>query len=184
MSFIKEIKNMPGYFISNTGILYSKVFHPIKNPDCKLIKFSLTPSPDGYIRVSLTKNKKRYFFTIHRLVAEAFIPNPENKPQVNHINGNKSDNRVENLEWNTTTENMQHASKMGLLHPYWCGKLGKNNPSSIPVIQIKGNVIINKFYGCSEAERHTGIDHRNISACCKGKMKAAGGYQWKYTTKE
>ena len=77
---------------------------------------------DGYLCISLTKDYKSKSFFVHRLVAMTFIPNLENKPQVNHINGIKSDNRVENLEWVTASENMQHAWKNGLTK----GNFGKH----------------------------------------------------------
>ncbi len=68
----------------------------------------------GYKQVTLSQNKKRKTYLVHRLVAEAFIPNYENKSTVNHINGNKLDNRVENLEWATNSEQKEHAIMMGL----------------------------------------------------------------------
>lgn len=72
---------------------------------------------EGYVKVLLRKNKSRKLVSVHRLVAMAFIPNPDNKPEVNHINGNKIDNRVENLEWKTRAENAKHAYDIGLEKP-------------------------------------------------------------------
>lgn len=95
----KPIKNFENYHISNTG----KVLNTDTN------RFRKTFESNGYEKVNLVKNYKETRFYIHRLVAEAFIPNPENKIQVNHINGNKFDNNAENLMWVTPKENMSHA---------------------------------------------------------------------------
>ena len=78
-------------------------------------KLKTRNNSDGYVEVRLTKNGKTTTTFIHILIAKAFIPNPFNKPEVNHLNGIKSDNRIQNLEWCTRMENMQHASRMGLL---------------------------------------------------------------------
>jgi hypothetical protein len=101
------IDGWPGYWIYSDGRIWSD-----RANGRFLVK---TITFRGYVRYTLCKNGKQKAIVAHRLVAEAFIPNPENKPQVNHINGNKLDNRVENLEWNTAKENMRHAIAAGLI---------------------------------------------------------------------
>lgn len=86
----------------------------------------LTKSKKGYLRVTLSNNNRNFTPGVHRLVALAFIPNPENKPQVNHINGIKNDNRVENLEWCTGSENVIHAFNNGFRKKL----LNEKNPNS------------------------------------------------------
>lgn len=93
-------------------------------------------SDDGYLKVDLTRGGKRKTFLVHRLVAVAFIPNPENKPKVNHIDGKKNNNEASNLEWSTTSENIKHAYATGLINTSKFKGEGNVN-SKLSEMQIK-----------------------------------------------
>ena len=119
----KDIKGYEGYYqISNLGRV--KSLSRKYSPKERILKNQY--DKDGYYEIGLTKNKKKQYFRVHRLVAQAFIFNIKNKPQVNHKNGIKDDNRVENLEWCTNQENEKHAYNIGLKHAL----IGENNGSS------------------------------------------------------
>ena len=122
-----------------------------------------------YFQVSLSKNGKVKKIQVHCLVAQTFIPNPKNKPEVNHIDGNKQNNNVTNLEWVTTKENMQHALRKKLR----------------PLIKVKqydlrGN-FIKEWESISQAEESFNSSGTGISSCLNGKCQTAYGYIWKYS---
>lgn len=125
----------------------------------------------GYKRITLTLNGKKKNYMIHRLVAQAFIPNPNNLPQVNHIDGNKTNNRVNNLEWCTNGENQIHAWKNGLNKGATGMFLGANNPRSKKVLCVTTG---EEFGSIREVTRVYGIDRHDIVRCCNGSSKSAG----------
>ena len=126
------------------------------------------------------KDGKRTVKPIHILVAEAFVPNPENKPEVNHKNGNKHDNNASNLEWVTHKENCEHAWKTGLTKPSR-GMLGKKNPNGgrkgRPFRIVETGEVFNTLYKCEEA-----IDgnNRHINDCLRGRQNTHRGYHFEY----
>jgi len=128
----------------------------------------------GYYLVTMVnaKTKKRSNRFIHRLLGQAFIPNPENKAHINHINGIKTDNSLSNLEWNTPKENSQHAVD-NKLTTYECIEKA--------VIQMTNDFEeIAEFKSARIASKETGVAFQNISKVVKGLRPRAGGFRWKY----
>lgn len=135
---------------------------------------------DGYCRLQLYKNGKCKMYNVHRIVAEVFIPNQYNKPFVNHIDGNKQNNHVKNLEWVTQKENIDHAFRTGL-STY---QLKNTGSLCVPIIQFKDGKIIQKFPSIIEAHRQLGYSRSSISKCCRHmkNYKTAYGYIWEFDT--
>lgn len=146
---------------------------------------------NGYKRVYLFDGSIRECKMVHILVAKAFILNIENKPCVDHINGDRSDNRVENLRWCTHKENCNFAlakenkskALRGEKAP-WYGKFGAHHVTSKAVSQYTADGSYVRTYGSiREASRETGIKPKNINRVCLGQRKTTGGYIWKYADK-
>ena len=176
MEIWKDIKGFEGYYqVSNMGRIKSLERWVIRNKKGRLhVKARIIKGcieTRGYSAVTLTNNGKRTYARIHRLVADAFLNNPFNKPEVNHIDGNKQNNKVSNLEYCTRIENEQHAYKTGL-------KKGK----TVEMIDKDTGMVIAEYPSAVDAiSRFT--DKKNpthIYSCLHGRCETAYGYKWKY----
>ena len=154
------------YLISNTGYVKNKKTN-------RILTNSL--STDGYYCVGISINKKNYRKRVHRLVAEAFIENKYNYPYVNHKNGIKTDNRMDNLEWCTPQQNTRHAWDTGLA-------------VSVKKIKIKqydlNGDFIEEYNSLSQAAKSLNLLESKISLCCNGLRKSHGGFQWRFSDDE
>lgn len=178
----KDIKGFEGiYQISNMGRL--KSFK--SDPSGRIL--SLKNRKGDYLSIVLCYGTKRRYTRIHRLVAEAFVPNPHNKPEVNHIDGNKQNNRADNLEWVTRTENHRHAIKMNPNILWGIVKYNRfTRPKTIQQFSLDGNFVA-EYPNAAEASRVTGICQRNILQVANrdeyrpGKTRSqAGGFIWRF----
>ena len=170
VSNLGRVKSKAREVNNHTGIIHKGDY---------ILKQSLNRK--GYSIVYLDENGKTKIKTVHRLVANAFIDNPNNKPQVNHIDGNKQNNKVDNLEWVTNQENQIHAVKMGLNNHslYDSGRPKK----AVLQIDIKSKEIIARYESISDAARKLGMKtSSNLRGCCEKLYgrKTAYGYEWAY----
>lgn len=180
----KDIPNYEGlYQISNLGNVKSLCFGARNIKKSNIVKLLHQSRNNlGYHKVQLYKDGKSKMFYVHRLVAMSFIPNPDNKPQINHKDGNKDNNTIDNLEWVTSKENLRHAVETGLRQPSQMkGRTGKLNKMSKIIYQydMDGNYIAT-HYGISEAARTLNCNTSTIGECLRGKNKTACGFLWKY----
>lgn len=126
----------------------------------------------GYLHVGLHKDGHGKTVLIHRLVAEAFIPNPNNLETINHKDEVKTNNTVDNLEWMSKRDNDNYGTRNK--------RVGEALSKQVQMFDKKTGELLATFPSTREAERVTGISQSNISSCCNGKRKSAGGYIWRY----
>lgn len=180
----KDILGYEGlYQVSNMGRV--KSFNYRNTKKTSILKQSI--NQDGYLRPTLKKNYKSKGFLVHRLVGFAFIPNPENKETINHKNEIKTDNRVENLEWMTRTENNNYGTRNERVHQkcrekntYLIGALASKEVRKRGILQfdLRHNFI--REYDCIEDVKKYKFDPAHLCKCAQGQRKTHGGYIWKY----
>jgi len=176
----KDIKGYEGlYQVSDIGRVKSLERIIIKKNGKKqtIRERILKPkiSRNGYLQVALSKRDKLKSFTVHRLVCKAFHENPQAKPEVNHINENKLDNRACNLEWVTSKENSNHGTRIARIAK------GVKKAFSKPIAQYtREGQLVKVWQSTHEVERQLGFAQGNITRAANGKYKTAYGYVWKY----
>lgn len=159
----KNIKDYDGlYQVSNLGNIKNFKNNKILNGYY---------DKDGYKRICLYNKGKRYYPFVHRIVAETFIPNPDNLPCINHKNEIKDDNVISNLEWCTIKYNNNYGNRNK--------KISINNRKKVAQYSLNMN-LIKKFNSITEASKEIKTSTSHISGCCKGKYKTVKGYIWKY----
>ena len=180
VSSIGRVKSLPkDYVICNSSVVHAKekILRPRK-------------MHDGYIRIELNHNGVAKQYPVHRLVAMAFIENPENKPHIDHLNTIKDDNRVENLRWVTPKENFANpvtrARYLASIKHRPSGKdsalFEEKSPDSKAVLQYdKQGKLIARYACCHQVGRkNEGYNYSNIARVCRGERLTYKGYIWKY----
>lgn len=161
----------PNYFVDTDGNVFSN-----KNGEIK----QLIPYDNGYgyLYVCLSENNKHYKYRVQKLIALAFIPNPENKPCIDHINGNRTDNRVCNLRWSTQKENINNGITLKRMSESQKGRISSQRKTVYKY--SKENVLLGVYSSTYDASEKCNICQSTINACCNGRRKTAGGFKWSY----
>ena len=159
------------YKVSNLGRILNLNYRNTGKP--KL----MTPSEntDGYFKINLRKNGETKTCYVHRLIAQTFIPNPENKPEINHIDEDKTNNRVDNLEWKWHKDNINHGT-----HNERSAKTRTNGKLSKRVLQFTlDGEFVREWESTQECGRN-GFCQGAVADCCNGKRKSHKGFRWEY----
>ena len=164
----KDIKGYEGlYQVSNTGKVRSLNYHRMGViRELKLIKHHC-----GYLEIGLKKNGKRKIFKVHRLVAEAFIPNPDNLPQVNHKDECKTNNCVDNLEWCDVSYNCNYGTRNE--------RMSRKLFKTVLQFTLNGD-FIKEYESVKEVTELLGLKQSTLSSALTGRNRTAGGFIWKY----
>jgi hypothetical protein len=178
MEIWKDVVGYEGlYQVSNLGRLKSP---PKKGHKGCIMKPSI--KKDGYVRIQLIKCSKYKTLYVHRIVAEAFLQHDSERNEVNHIDGNKSNNKLENLEWVTSKQNIEHSIKTGLRKSSGMkGRFGKLSPKSKSILQLSAcGKVIRKWDSISDAARELRCSPQSICSVLSGRKKSCKGYLWEY----
>ena len=166
----KDIKGFEGkYQVSNLGRV--RGFVRVKG---KILSYH--PSSDGYLRAELRKDGKKIRFYVHRLVAQAFISNPDNLPEVNHKDEDKTNNKVDNLEWCTHEYNANYGTAIKRMS---IKMINGKNSKTVYQYTVDGQ-FIKEWPSTIEIKRRLGYNQGNIAACCRGERHSAYGFKWSY----
>ena len=180
----KEIKNYEGFYeVSSLGRARSltRYIKQKNNSKKKIAGKILKPIPNknGYLMVTLSKDCKGKRYFVHRLVADAFILNKNNKKEVNHIDENPKNNKVNNLEWVTHLENSNYGTRGKRISKNlkeWCKK---NRVKKVKQVSLNG-IFIKEWESAKDVQKELGINSKGISLCATKRRKTAGGYKWIY----
>ena len=174
MEVWRDVKGFEGYYAVSSNGNVKSLDRIIQGKRCKThIKERVMRQyvgKDGYLSIQLFSGGKPITFKVHRLVAQSFLDNPDNLPEVNHIDGNKQNNTVDNLEWCTRGYNIRHAFKTGLYNP------DNRSHNRKKVVRSDGVV----FDSLTQAARESGTHISDVSMCCHGKLAHTAGYGFEF----